>query len=90
MARPWKSREFDSLYERYICQEEMQFGGAAFYRRYRSRYKECVKRFAALAPTQPVDILDVGGGQLALMCMKLWGDRRRSGGPSRPAYDVHG
>src|SRR5438874_13458478 len=72
MARPWKSQEFDSLYERYICQEEMQFGGVAFYRRYRSRYKECVQRFAALVPPHPVDVLDVGGGQLALMCMKLW------------------
>jgi len=74
MARPWRSQEFDSLYERYICQEEMQFGGVAFYRRYRSRYKECVQRFAALVPPHPVDVLDVGGGQLALMCMKLWGD----------------
>jgi 2-polyprenyl-3-methyl-5-hydroxy-6-metoxy-1,4-benzoquinol methylase len=75
MARPWKSDEFDSLYERYVCQEEMQFGGAAYHRRYRSRYKECLQRFAALVPPQPVDVLDVGGGQLALMCMKLWGDR---------------
>jgi hypothetical protein len=74
MTRPWKSHEFDSLYERYICQEEMQFGGAAYHRRYRSRYKECLQRFAALAPPHPVDVLDVGGGQLALMCTKLWGD----------------
>ena len=31
MARPWRrSHEFDSLYERFICQDEMQFGGRAF------------------------------------------------------------
>jgi SAM-dependent methyltransferase len=53
----------------------MKFGGRAFYRRYRSRYKECIQRFAALAPAHPVDVLDVGGGQLALMAAKLWNDR---------------
>jgi SAM-dependent methyltransferase len=74
MTRPWKPRDFDLLYERFICADEFQFGGPAYYRRYRSRYKECAQRFAALAPSPPVDVLDVGGGQLALMCTKLWGD----------------
>jgi SAM-dependent methyltransferase len=74
MAREWKPDEFDSLYERFVCRDEMQFGGRAYYRRYRSRYKECLERFAALAPSRPVDVLDVGGGQLALMSTKLWGD----------------
>jgi 2-polyprenyl-3-methyl-5-hydroxy-6-metoxy-1,4-benzoquinol methylase len=74
MARTWKPHDFDSLYERYICQDEMQFGGRAYYLRYRSRYKECMRRFAALVPPHPVDVLDVGGGQLALMATKLWND----------------
>jgi len=74
MARPWKPREFDALYERYICKDEYQFGGRAYYLRYRSRYKECIQRFAALAPSHPVDVLDVGGGQLALIAIKLWSD----------------
>jgi SAM-dependent methyltransferase len=43
--------------------------------RYKSRYKECIRRFAALAPTGQVDVLDVGGGQLALLSAKLWNDR---------------
>jgi 2-polyprenyl-3-methyl-5-hydroxy-6-metoxy-1,4-benzoquinol methylase len=75
MARDWKPREFDLLYDRFICQDEFHFGGKAYYVRYRSRFKECMQRFAALAPPPPIDVLDVGGGQLALMCMKLWGDR---------------
>lgn len=75
MAREWKPRDFDLIYERFICQDEFQFGGRAYYLRYRSRFKECMRRFAALAPPHPIDVLDVGGGQLALMCMKLWGDR---------------
>ena len=74
MARPWKPHDFDSLYERFICQDELQFGGRPYYLRYRSRYKECIQRFAALAPPHRVDVLDVGGGQLALMSAKLWND----------------
>jgi SAM-dependent methyltransferase len=75
MARAWKPRDFDSVYERFICQDEYQFGGLPYYRRYRSRYKEIIKRFAALAPAHSVDVLDVGGGQLALLSNKLWNDR---------------
>src|ERR1700748_102706 len=74
MARQWKPHDFDSLYERHICREEIQFGGVAYYRRYRSRCKECIKRFAALAPAHPFDVLDICGGQLALMCTKFWSD----------------
>jgi hypothetical protein len=36
MARHWKPHDFDSLYERYFCRDEMQFGGELGYR---SRYK---------------------------------------------------
>jgi SAM-dependent methyltransferase len=78
MARPWKPHDFDLLYERFICQGELQQfqkGGRAYYLRYRQRYKECIRRFAALAPPHPADVLDIGYGQLALMCTKLWGDR---------------
>lgn len=75
MARDWKPSDFDLLYERFICRDEFQFGGRAYYLRYKSRFKECMRRFAALAPPHPIDVLDIGGGQLALLCMKLWGDR---------------
>lgn len=77
MARPWKPHEFDSLYENFICRgglAENQRRAASYHRRYRSRYKECVRRFAALATTEPLDVLDVGTGQMALLCRKLWGD----------------
>jgi SAM-dependent methyltransferase len=74
MARAWEPSNFDSVYQRFICQEESQLGGAGYYLRYRSRYKECIRRFAALAPSNRVDVLDIGGGQLALMCAKLWDD----------------
>jgi hypothetical protein len=57
MARPWKPREFDTSYERYICQDEYQFGGIAYYLKYRSRFKECIRRFAVLAPDRQIDVL---------------------------------
>jgi 2-polyprenyl-3-methyl-5-hydroxy-6-metoxy-1,4-benzoquinol methylase len=75
MARSWNPKQFDTLWERFICQDELHFGGRDYYRRYRSRYKTCTQRLAMLAPTTPLDVLDIGGGQHALMCNKLWGDR---------------
>jgi 2-polyprenyl-3-methyl-5-hydroxy-6-metoxy-1,4-benzoquinol methylase len=75
MARIWQPHDFDSLYDQFICRDEHQLGGRDYYFRYRSRYKECMKRFAALAPASPINVLDIGGGQLAVLANKLWGDR---------------
>jgi len=74
MARTWKPQEFDALYERFFCRDEVGWGLAAYHQRYRSRYKECIRRLAALASSPPVDVLDIGGGQLALLCRKMWND----------------
>src|SRR4051794_36192088 len=75
MPRQWNPKQFDTLWERFICQDELHFGGVDYYRRYRSRYKTCIQRLATLVSPSPLDVLDIGGGQLALMCNKLWGDR---------------
>jgi SAM-dependent methyltransferase len=75
MARAWSSKDFDAIYEQFVCQDAFCFGGPQFYYRYRSRYKACIKRFCSLAPAPPADVLDVGGGQLALVCKKLWNDK---------------
>ena len=74
MARAWKSHDFESVYGRFICRDEIQPDGRSFYRRYRERYKECIRRFAELVPPHPVNVLDIGTGQLALICTKLWND----------------
>jgi 2-polyprenyl-3-methyl-5-hydroxy-6-metoxy-1,4-benzoquinol methylase len=74
MARPWSPRDFDSAYDRFVSQEEMQFGTRDYYERYRSRYRACIQRFCSLSPVEPIKVLDVGGGQLALLCNKLWND----------------
>jgi 2-polyprenyl-3-methyl-5-hydroxy-6-metoxy-1,4-benzoquinol methylase len=75
MARQYNKDEFNELYERYICHEAIQPNARAYYRRYRSRYKLCIDRFAQIAPPGPIDVLDIGVGQLALLCKKLWNDR---------------
>jgi len=74
MARLWDPRHFDRVYERFICHEEFNCGGPKYFARYRSRYKDCIRRFAALAPSHPVDALDIGGGSLALLAAKLYND----------------
>jgi len=75
MARQYNKDEFNGLYERYICQDVIQPNARAYYMRYRSRYKLCIDRFAQVAPPDPIDVLDIGVGQLALLCKKLWNDR---------------
>jgi len=75
MARLWDSKEFDAAYDRLICDSHYPFGTPEYYARYKSRYSALVERFCELAPPQPVDVLDVGGGQLALLVSTLWKDR---------------
>jgi 2-polyprenyl-3-methyl-5-hydroxy-6-metoxy-1,4-benzoquinol methylase len=75
MARQYSKDEFNRLYEQYICHEAIQPNARTFYMRYRSRYKLCIDRFAQSAPPHPIDVLDIGVGQLALLCRKLWNDR---------------
>lgn len=74
MSRIFDSRKFTSVYREFICHRSYQFGGPEYYFRYQSRYQKCIEKFAELAPMQRVDVLDIGGGQLALLCMKLWND----------------
>ena len=76
MPRKWDAKKFDATYTDLICQSAfaVHFGPPGYYSRYRSRYKTLVKRFCSLAPATPVDVLDIGGGQLALLCKHLWGD----------------
>jgi SAM-dependent methyltransferase len=63
-------RAFDDLAYGNRWQEEPEY-----YPRYRTRYEELMQRFAKLAPDRPVDVLDIGGGQLAFLAVSLWGDR---------------
>ncbi|HZC23857.1 MAG TPA: class I SAM-dependent methyltransferase [Candidatus Binatia bacterium] len=73
--REWNPKQFDAVYDQFVARDEIAFGDRQYYLRYRSRYKLCIERFAQLMPPNQRNVLDIGGGQLAMICMKLWGDR---------------
>jgi len=75
MPRVFDEKAFDAVYEEFVCSNQIQRDGVSYHRRYKSRYKTCAMLFAKIAPQEPVDVLDIGVGQLALICHKLWGDR---------------
>jgi 2-polyprenyl-3-methyl-5-hydroxy-6-metoxy-1,4-benzoquinol methylase len=75
MARAWDAKKFNSIYSEFVCPHFGGSGPADYCFRYRLRYKRLIKRFCELASPVRMDVLDVGGGQLALLCKKLWNDR---------------
>ena len=74
MPRPFDVEHFRAAFDRWIVAGRFN-ERPDYYPRYRSRYEGVLRRFAARAELQPASILDVGGGQLALLCHVLWGDR---------------
>lgn len=73
MARHFDLREFDRIYDRFII------GGRSYetpdyYPRYRSRYRAVMEEFAGVAAPPPGRVLDIGGGQHALIAKQMWGD----------------
>jgi SAM-dependent methyltransferase len=73
MARPFDRRTFRQAYDRWIVGG--RFGEVPeYYPRYRSRYETTFEKLASVADPAPGRVLDIGGGQHALLAMKLWGD----------------
>lgn len=73
MERILDQKEFDSIYEKLICQGAFN-EEPKYYPRYRSRYQALLQEYSQLAPKNPKRVLDIGGGQLALLCKTLWND----------------
>jgi SAM-dependent methyltransferase len=74
MPRIYNAKQFDLAYEDFICKGSFN-EIPEYYPRYKSRYETLIKQYSHLAPSTPVKVLDFGGGQLSLLCHKLWGDR---------------
>jgi SAM-dependent methyltransferase len=74
MPRRFDRQSFASAYRTYVAGGRWQ-EAPEYYPRYRSRYAALLQRYAAIARPEPLDVLEVGGGQLALLCKVLWGDR---------------
>lgn len=83
MARDWNDAKFEERFSALVA------GGLfneepGYYPRYKSRYRDLLMRYASRAPSEAQDVLDIGGGQFALLCFALWGDRATAadiGGP---------
>lgn len=69
--RDFSVRRFDEAFSDMVAsvrwQEEPQY-----YPRYRERYLAVLREYARIAPTDGMDVLEIGGGQLAYLSVKLW------------------
>lgn len=73
MARIFDQKEFNFNYDKLICHGTFN-ESPKYYLRYRSRYQILLQEYSILAPEHSQCVLDVGGGQLALLCKALWND----------------
>lgn len=73
MPRTWRKDAFDSAYQQHICTGIFQEEGD-YYPRYIARYRDVMELYASLAPAGKQDVLDIGGGQFAVLASKIWGD----------------
>jgi SAM-dependent methyltransferase len=64
-----------ATYDREVLTRRFQEDDDGYYRRYRSRYEGVLQTYAALGGDHPLDVLEVGGGQHALLAHALLGDR---------------
>jgi SAM-dependent methyltransferase len=83
MPRPWRKDAFDAAYRDHICTGIFQEEGD-YYPRYIARYRDVMQLYARHAPEGVQDVLDIGGGQFAVLASKLFGDNAHMadiGGP---------
>ena len=74
MSRTFNEQAFNSAFKKYIVQGRFQ-EIPEYYPRYRSRYRAIIQECAERLDEQPKSILDIGGGQHALLLKVLYGDK---------------
>jgi 2-polyprenyl-3-methyl-5-hydroxy-6-metoxy-1,4-benzoquinol methylase len=74
MSRPWNEALFEQKFDQLVVHGTFN-EEPSYYPRYKSRYRDLLRRYAEIAPGAPQDVLDIGGGQLGLLAHALWGDR---------------
>lgn len=72
-GRSFSVSGFDQAYQKIIVEGKFQ-EKAEYYTRYRNRYQQVIRDLGARLPNRPLNIMEVGGGQHALLCKALWGD----------------
>jgi 2-polyprenyl-3-methyl-5-hydroxy-6-metoxy-1,4-benzoquinol methylase len=72
-------REFDVKGFRKVFDELIVHGtfneAQEYYPKWRARYQDILQRYSRRAGPAPLQVLDVGGGQLGLLAQALWGDQ---------------
>jgi 2-polyprenyl-3-methyl-5-hydroxy-6-metoxy-1,4-benzoquinol methylase len=86
MARPFNTGEFDRIYDRFIIGGR-SYETPGYYPRYRSRYRAVMEAFAGVSDESPERVLDVGGGQHALIAKYMWGDEATVADIRGPYFD---
>lgn len=74
MKRTFNRANFNSAFEQYIVNGRFQ-EIPEYYPRYRTRYQAIIQECAALLDDEPRSVLDIGGGQHALLLKVLYGDK---------------
>lgn len=72
--RTFDDKAFVAAFNDVVLAGEWQ-ESTSYYPRYQSRYEAVLRRFATASEAPPLDVLEVGGGQLAALAKRLWGDR---------------
>lgn len=72
--RVWSDTAFDRAFTDLTFNNRWQ-ETPEYYQRYRTRYHAVLRRFAQEARQPPLDVLDIGGGQLAYVAKAIWDDR---------------
>lgn len=73
MSRILNHENYKKIYSEYICNGKFQ-EVPEYYTRYYNRYKIIIRKYCELIRPEKACVLDIGGGQLALLCHKLWND----------------
>lgn len=67
------SEKFNKVYSEYIEKGDLN-EVRSYYKIYKKRYFTLVKKYSQISNNHPQKILDIGGGQYAMLCKKLWDD----------------
>lgn len=67
-------RAFDAAYDEVVLGNAM-VEGLAYYQRYRDRYWQTLRHLARIPLPRPARVLEIGGGQIALLMSRLFGDQ---------------
>ena len=72
--RDFSEASFDRAFKQLATDVRWQ-EDPSYYPRYRTRYAAIMRRFAEKVPDESLNVLDIGGGQLAYLAVALWGDQ---------------